>query len=71
MSNYYVSLLANNNGKHEIHTANCSQFPDFEDVLAIGEYTHVNYALKEARKIFPQSVPCEHCVKIIELEGVA
>ncbi len=71
MTNYYVSLLTNTNGEHEVHTGNCSQFPDFEDVLALGNFSHVDFAVREARKTFPQTLACERCLKVSDLVGAA
>lgn len=61
MARYYVNMLATQNGEHEVHHVECEQFPDFQDVLPLGEFTHVEYAVREAAKTFPQSIACQYC----------
>ncbi len=71
MPRYYVNMLMQPDGLHEVHKAGCDRFPNFEDVLPLGEFTDIEYAVREAAKTFPQSAPCKHCSRVGVLSKTA
>jgi len=61
MSQYYVNTIAQSNGDHEVHTAACKHLPVSRRYL--GVYVDCHQAVREAKKIFPQSNGCYWCCR--------
>ena len=58
---YYVNKRAQDNGDHEVHTADCSFLPSEENKLYLGAFTNCRDAVREAKKHYPQSDGCYYC----------
>ena len=61
MTSYYVTKLAQDNGDHEVHEAECSHMPAAGNRLYIGEFSSCHGAVWEARKRYSRVNGCYHC----------
>lgn len=58
---YYVHKLAQSNGDHEVHRADCAWLPDVENRIYLGEFTSSQAAVREARKYYYPVDGCYFC----------
>lgn len=63
MPNYVVNDNAQNNGDHEVHKTSCIWFPKIKSYTSLGSHDSCASAVKEAKKVYPQSNGCETCSK--------
>lgn len=61
MALYYVNKNAQDNGDHEVHTAECNWLPEEKNRLYLGSFTNCHDAVKEAKKHYSQSNGCYYC----------
>ena len=61
MGHYYVNKKAQANGDHEVHISTCNYLPTSENQLDLGYFTSCADAVKDAKKIYPQSDGCYYC----------
>jgi hypothetical protein len=57
--NYYVNNKAHANGDQEVHRENCQYLP--LDRKYVGNYATCEDAVREAKKIYPNSNGCYTC----------
>jgi hypothetical protein len=60
---YYVNKKAQANGYHEVHESGCSFMPTEENRKYLGSFNNCFDAIREAKKIYPQSNGCHFCSK--------
>lgn len=58
---YYVNRHAQENGDHEVHTESCTFLPEEQNRVYLGNYLNCKDAVREAKKIYPQSNGCYYC----------
>ena len=63
MARYYVNRNAQDNGDHEVHIAGCQWMPEDNNRLYLGDFMNCREAVREAKKIYPQSNGCYYCLK--------
>ena len=63
MASYYVNHNAQSNGDHEVHVSGCNWMPDPVNRQYLGEYSTCEPAVREAKKIYPQSNGCFYCCR--------
>jgi hypothetical protein len=61
MKIYYVDCYPKSNGFHLVHVQGCEELPNFINRKFLGRFDHINKAIKEAQKTYPNSVSCPHC----------
>lgn len=61
MASYYVNKKAQSNGDHEVHTSDCTFFPEIVNALYLGEFSSCYDAVREAKKIYSQADGCMYC----------
>ena len=61
MTEYYVDREEQENGYHEVHTADCDYLPDSNDRLYLGPFTTGNEAVRAAKKYYLKTNGCPFC----------
>lgn len=61
MIDYYVNKNEQSNGKHEVHTAACSNLPDSENRLYLGNFSSCHQAIRAAKKFYKIIDGCSIC----------
>ena len=62
MPRYYVNMNAQANGDHEVHRAdNCPTPANEENRRYFGTFDSCREAVREAKKVYPQSNGCANC----------
>ncbi len=60
---YYVNRQPQLNGDHEVHRENCTWLPATHNRVYLGKFSSCHRAVREAKKIYPQSNGCKYCSK--------
>ncbi len=60
-SKYYVSVMQQAHGNHEVHHETCRVLPEPSYRILIGEFYNCQDAVRAARKIFLASDGCKVC----------
>lgn len=62
MASYYVNKNAQpNSNDHEVHVAGCGHFPDWNNVIALGNFDSCSPAVREAKRHFNDTNGCYYC----------
>lgn len=61
MARYYVNKKPQPSGEHEVHRQGCSYMPSEENRRYLGDFVSCNGAVREAKKIYPNSDGCYYC----------
>ena len=62
MASYYVSDLALDDGRHEVHQYGCKRLFEPGHSTYLGEFDTCWPAVEAAKRVFPQSNGCRECV---------
>jgi hypothetical protein len=62
MTSYYVNIVAQANGEHEVHRYGCPYTPPEDIRIELGEFLLCRMALNEACRRFERVHCCAHCV---------
>ncbi|WP_163709387.1 hypothetical protein [Mangrovibacterium lignilyticum] len=62
MTNYYVNKNSQHNGDHEVHSSSCLNLPAEFNRIFLGCFADCKSAVKEAKKTYPKSNGCYHCI---------
>jgi hypothetical protein len=63
MAEFYVETIAQENGDHLVHNANCSLLPAKDIIKYLGAISNSGSALKKANEFFKMSTGCTQCIK--------
>lgn len=58
---YYVNTSPQPTGEHEVHTQNCPHPPNPENRHYLGDFSHCQQAVAEARRHYTQVDGCYYC----------
>ncbi len=62
MNKYYIDGNPDDNGTHELHTADCGLFNRMIDKQVLGDFSSGPEALKQAKKKYGENIePCPWC----------
>ena len=61
MALYYVHTETDDDGDHEVHTADCHGLPKPSHRKFLGSFTDCEDAVKEAKKHYKKVNGCQHC----------
>ncbi len=61
MPEYYINRIAQGNGDHEVHIANCQYFPDPRNALSLGNFNNCRPAVEKAKRYYPEANGCFYC----------
>ena len=63
MSYYIYNKNVDNNGRHEVHTTNCSYLPAAENRVSIGSHSYCKSAISYAKTLYPSKTfdGCYYC----------
>jgi hypothetical protein len=59
MKKYYVNMISQSNGDHEVHDQSCQFLPGNRQYL--GEFTSCKGAVTEAKKTYTKADGCKFC----------
>ena len=62
MELYFVNTNPQPNGDHEVHKSTCSYMPDLQHQLRLGYFYNCHDAVKEAKKIYPNTADGCHSI---------
>ncbi len=61
--NYYMDKNADKENYRSVHMETCSQLPDSDRRMNLGECTDTEHAVTKGTKYFTYVKPCPHCCK--------
>lgn len=61
---YYVNENQQENGDHEVHTADCRYLPERENRIYLGEYESCRLAVLKAKSLGYKANGCIHCCRL-------
>lgn len=63
MAEFYVETIAQENGDHLVHNANCSSLPAKDSIKYLGAISNSGSALKKANEWYKVVIGCSLCIK--------
>jgi len=61
MALYYVNKNAQDNGDHEVHTADCTYLPSDHNKQYLGTFSNCRDAVRKAREFYSRVNGCYYC----------
>ena len=61
MAEFYIETIAQPNGDHIVHNANCTALPDKQTIRYLGSIASCGGAVKKASEFFKQVKACQQC----------
>ena len=61
METYYLSLVAQTKGEHEVHVASCVYLPERAKREFLGVFENCHEAIKRAKDYFDNVDGCAYC----------
>lgn len=68
MAIYYVNKNAQSNGDHEVHTSSCSDLPNSDNRIYLGNFDTCAEAIREAKKRYDDVDGCYYCCRACHKE---
>ncbi len=58
---YYVNMIAQSTGEHEVHREGCSHPPSEENRKDLGLFNNCHAAVREAKEYYNNVDGCKYC----------